>query len=152
MNEEDVLLDVEETVRESPPLSPGTQAYRESVLRESLELGREEFPEGCNPGYISHYINHNVNLKKLRSWVDFTTRYRYRKPEVGDRVLMMPEFGMHGIPLILFDYGLRLLMHPFHLAMYEAIRCGVAQLVPNIVAQVSGFIALFVEKDKIPSI
>lgn len=43
-------------------------------------------------------------------------------------------------------------MHPFHLAMYEAIGYGVAQLVPNALAQVSGFIALCAAKERIPSI
>lgn len=43
-------------------------------------------------------------------------------------------------------------MHPFHLAMYEAIGCGISQLVPNAVAKVTGFIALCHEKDRIPSI
>lgn len=47
---------------------------------------------------------------------------------------MMPKYGMQGVPLILFDYGHRFSMHQFHLAMYEAIGCGVAQLVPNVVA------------------
>lgn len=59
---------------------------------------------------------------------------------------------MHGIPLILFDYGLCLPMHPFHLTFYEAVGCGIAQLVPNVVAQISGFIALCVEKNMIPSL
>lgn len=53
-------------------------------------------------------------------------QYRYRNPKVGDWVLMIPEYGMHGVPLILFEYGLWLLMHPFQLAMYEAIGSGVA--------------------------
>lgn len=39
---------------------------------------------------------------------------------------MIPEFGMQGIPLIMFEYGLRLPMSPFHLAMYETIGCGIA--------------------------
>lgn len=65
---------------------------------------------------------------------------------------MILEFGMQGIPLILFEYGLRLPLYPFHLAIYEAIGCGIAQLVPNSVAQVSGFIALCHDKDRIPSI
>lgn len=36
--------------------------------------------------------------------------------------------------------------------MYEAISYGVAQLVPNVVAQISGFIALCDEKGKVPSV
>lgn len=93
-----------------------------------------------------------MNWAKLNSWVDFHNGYRHRILEVSDRVLMMPEYGLHGIPLILFEYGLRLSMHPFQLAMYESIGCGVKQLVQNAVAQVSGFIALCEEKGRIPSI
>lgn len=88
----------------------------------------------------------------MKSWVDFGNGYRHRILKANNRVWMIPEYGVHGIPLILFDYGLRLSMHPFYLAMYEAIGCGVAQLVPNVVAQVSRFIALCDEKDRIPSI
>lgn len=36
--------------------------------------------------------------------------------------------------------------------MYKAIGCGIAQLVPNDVAQISGFIALCVEKNRILSL
>lgn len=60
---------------------------------------------------------------------------------------MIPEYGMHGIPFIMFEYGLRLSMHPFYLVMYEVIGCGIAQLAPNAVAQVSGFITLCYDKD-----
>lgn len=134
MNEEDVFPDLGEVARGSPPLSPKTLAYRENVARESFDLGREEFLEGCNLDYISHYSNHTVNLEKFKSWVDFSNDYQHRIPKVEDRVWMMPEYGMHRILLILFDYGLRLPMHPFHLAIYESIGCGMAQLVPKVVA------------------
>lgn len=149
---EDLLEDEKGVQPVSPPLSPRTVEIREAVVRESFNLGQEEFPEGCNLDYISHYTNHSVNWIKVRSWVDFGNGYRHRVPGAGDRVWMMPEYGMQGIPLILFEYGLRLSMHPFHLAMYEAIGCGVAQLVPNSVAQVSGFISLCHEKNQVPSI
>lgn len=62
-----------------------------------------------------------MDLRKLRSWVDSANVYRHQIPKVDDHVWMMPEFVMHGIPLILFDYGLRLPLYPFHLAMFEAI-------------------------------
>lgn len=144
--------DVSKVPRKSPPLSPETLACRENVVCESFALGRLEFPEGCNLDYISYYTNRSIDLRKLGSWVDFDNGYRHRAPRVEDRVWMIPEFGMQGIPLIMFEYGLRLLVSPFHLAMYEAIGCGIAQLVPNAVAQVSGFIALCDEKERIPSI
>lgn len=48
---------------------------REAVVRKSFNLGQEEFPEGCNLDYISHYTNHAVNWIKVRSWVDFGNGY-----------------------------------------------------------------------------
>lgn len=152
MNEEGVLPEMGNIPREPEPLSPQTLEFRQRVVIESLNLGREEFPQGCPLDYISHFTNHVVDRNKLSLWVDFENNYRYRMPIAEDRVWMMPKYGIHGVPLILFEYGLRLPMHPFHLAMYEVIGCGITQLVPNAIAQVSGFIALCYERDKIPSI
>lgn len=53
MNEEDVMLDLGEIARGSPPLSPQTVAYRENIVRESFDLGRKEFREGSNLNYMS---------------------------------------------------------------------------------------------------
>lgn len=64
----------------------------------------------------------------------------------------MPQFGMHDIPMCHFEYRLRLSMHPFHLCIFEFIGCGIAQLSPNSVAQVSGFIALCSERNCVPSL
>lgn len=137
MDEDDVLPDLDEVSKKSPPLSPKTVALRQRVLEESSILRRAEFSDNPHFDYISHFINRPLNWAKLESWVDFNNGYRYRIPGVDDRVWMMPEYGMQGVPLIMFDYGLRLHMHPFHLAMYEAFGCGIAQLVPNAVAQVA---------------
>lgn len=60
----DILPDVFEGPRESPPLSTQTIAYRENVMRESLELGKSEFLEGRNFNYVSHRMNHAVNWIK----------------------------------------------------------------------------------------
>lgn len=65
---------------------------------------------------------------------------------------MMLEYGMHGVSLILFDYGIRLLLHPFYLAMYEAIGCSIGQLVPNAVIKISGVIPLYAKKEQISSV
>lgn len=64
---EDILTDVNGNEGNSPPLSPSIVAYRANVVRESLELGVKEFPEGCNLGYLSHYINHDVNWSKVKN-------------------------------------------------------------------------------------
>lgn len=55
MNEEKVFLEIDKVNRKSPSLSSKTRIYREKVLRESFDLGREEFPERCNLGYISYH-------------------------------------------------------------------------------------------------
>lgn len=144
------------SIQESPAahvsMSPRTLATRENIVRECTVLGRLKFPRGCNLDHISYFSNHSLDVAKLGSWVNFSSGYRYREPGPLDRVWMMPEYGIHGIHLILFDYGLRLPMHLFHLAVYEAIGCGVAQLVPNVVTQISGFITLCYEKNRIPSL
>lgn len=95
------------------PMSPHTLATRANVVRECTELGRLEFPRGCHLDHISYFCNHSIEVGKLGSWVNLSGGYRYRAPTPEDRVWMMPEYGMHGIPLILFEYGLRLRMHPF---------------------------------------
>ncbi|KAL8088738.1 hypothetical protein AgCh_038503 [Apium graveolens] len=151
MNEEELFSCVEIASKVSPPLSPRTLAYREKVLQESRELGILEFPRGCSLDYISQFSNHKLKMTKLGSWVDLKNGYRLRIPAADDRMWVMTEFGMHGVPLIMFEYGLRLPMHLFHLAMYDAIGCGIAQLSPNSVAQISGFIALCNERDRISS-
>ncbi|XP_074366918.1 uncharacterized protein LOC141707587 [Apium graveolens] len=152
MNEAELFSGVEVASKVSPPLSHRTLEFRERVLRESLEIGRLEFPRGSSLDYISHFSNHRLNMAKLESWVDLKNGYKLRVPTPDERMWVMPEFGIHGIPLIMFEYGLRLPMHPFHLAMYEAIGCEVAQLSPNSVAQITSFIALCSEKDRIPSV
>lgn len=133
------------------PMSPRTVAIRANVLRECTKLGKLEFPCGCHLDHISYFCNRSVDANKLGNWADLSNGYRYRAPDPQERVWMMPEYGMHGIPLVLFEYGFRLPMHPFHLAFFEAVGCGIAQLVPNAMAQISGFIALCVEKNRVPS-
>ncbi|KAL8126296.1 hypothetical protein AgCh_013546 [Apium graveolens] len=111
---DEFLLEIPEGPRPPPSLSPRTLRLRDQILEESLSQGREEF-------------SHKPSLNN---------GYRYRVPTADERVWMMPEFGMYGIPLILFHFGLRLSMY-FFKAMYEAIGCGVGQLAPNSVAQLS---------------
>lgn len=43
MNEDECLPDLEAVPPEPVPLSPRTVAYREQVVRESLDLGKLEF-------------------------------------------------------------------------------------------------------------
>lgn len=57
---EDILSDIGEIPRESPPLSPQTIAYGEHVVRDSFESKAVDLPvpEGRSLDYVSHYMNH----------------------------------------------------------------------------------------------
>lgn len=74
---EDILEDVGEVPQESPLLSPQILAHQATIVRESFELGRDEFPEGCHLDYVSHYMNHAVNWKKVKSCVNLDNRYHH---------------------------------------------------------------------------
>ncbi|KAL8103781.1 hypothetical protein AgCh_028106 [Apium graveolens] len=108
----------------SPPLSPRTLKLRNRTVEESLRLGRIEFESKPSLNYLSYYITVDPPASKLEKYIDLSNGYRYRVPTADERVWMMPEFRMHGVAMIMFQFGLRLPMHPFFLTMYEAIGCG----------------------------
>ncbi|KAL8135449.1 hypothetical protein AgCh_010190 [Apium graveolens] len=136
----------------SPPLSPRTLELRNRTVEESLRLGRIEFEGKPSLNYLSYYITVDPPVSKLESYMDLSNGYRYRVPTADERVWMMPEFGMHEVAMIMFQFGLRLPMHPFFLTMYEAIGCGLGQLTPNSIAQFSGFVALCCDKGRSPTL
>ncbi|KAL8090668.1 hypothetical protein AgCh_039923 [Apium graveolens] len=136
----------------SPPLSPRTLELRNRTVEESLRLGRIEFEGKPSLNYLSYYITVDPPVSKLESYMDLSNGYRYRVSTADERVWMMPEFGMHGVAMIMFQFGLRLPMHPFFLTMYEAIGCGLGQLTPNSIAQLSGFVALCCDKGRSPTL
>ncbi|KAK1377986.1 hypothetical protein POM88_024730 [Heracleum sosnowskyi] len=137
----------------SPPLTPGTVAEREREVEESLVAGQLEFGDNTSFNVSSIFSNPSMRVDVNKNWVDLSVGgYRCDIPNPDDRIWNMPKYGMHGIPLIHFDYGLRLPLHPFFLCMFEAVGCGIAQMTPNIVAQISGFIARCAEVDRLPSL
>ncbi|KAL8156024.1 hypothetical protein AgCh_001190 [Apium graveolens] len=151
MNEDELLGSVPIGPLPSPPLSPRTLDRRRRIVEDSLRVGKEEFGDRSSLNYLSYYITKDPPVSKLESYVDLANGYRYRVSTTDERVWMMPEYGMHGIPLILFHFGLQLPMNPFFLGMFEAIRCGVSQLTPNSLAQLTGFAALYCDRNLIPT-
>ncbi|KAK1380738.1 hypothetical protein POM88_027482 [Heracleum sosnowskyi] len=126
---------------------------RQKVVSDAYATGNEEFGNKPQMNVSSVYYNPSIKVKLGKGWVDLsTTGYLCDIPNHGDRLWRMPEYGMHRILLIYFNYGFRLPMHPFFLVIFEAIGCGVAQMTPNVVAQISGFIARYVEVDRVPSL
>lgn len=134
------------------PLSPKTEALRDEVVRSVKELGVIEFADKPSLTYTSIYAKSPVNCDFLDSWADLNGGWRCMVPKLTDPVWLMLEYGMHRIPLIYFEYGLRLPMYPFHLAVYEALGCGITQLTPNSIAQMSGFVARCAELRRIPTL
>lgn len=148
----DFLNDVEAAAPVDPPLSPHTVRARAKVVAAAAAFGANYFYNKPNLCYTSVYASRRVDWEKMNLWVDGSVGYRCEVPSVGAHMWESPEFGMHGIPKIHFEFGLRLPMHPFHLAVFEALGCGVAQIVPNSIAQMSGFVALCAEKNRVPEL
>lgn len=78
--------------------------------------------------------------------------YSLHLPGERDRIWHMPQKGWQAIPLLFFELGFRLPMHPLFSALLELLGCGVAQLAPNAVVQVCGVIAQSFEKKKVPTV
>lgn len=125
----------EEDVSPEPtPLSPRTLDLRSEVIRLAKEEGDKKFADKPSLTYSSMYATRPVNCDLLDSLVDLRNGWRCTIPKPEDPVWFMPEYGMHGIPFLYFEFGLRLPMHSFHLAIYEALGCGIAQVTPNSIA------------------
>lgn len=71
------------------------------MLNEAVALGSKSFGNEPSLNYTSFYVNHDLRLDHLSS------RYRcfYSIPNKNNRIWMMPTFGRHAIPVVLFDYG-----------------------------------------------
>lgn len=140
-----------EKTRVSPPFSPRTIADRQKIVDDALVAGSAELRDKPNLNYASIFVDRPLNVD-VGAWVDLKNDHRCKVPLAKDRIWEMPEYGMQGIPMVHFELGLRLPMHPFHLAIFEAVGCGISQLTPNSMAQVSGFIARCAEMGYVPSI
>lgn len=142
---------VEGEVCVTSPLSPQTVARRQKFVVDASVAGSAELADKPNLNYASVFVNRPLDVD-IGIWVDLENNYECKVPLARDRIWMMPYFGVQWIPMVRFELGLRLPMHPFHLAIFEELGCGVSQLTPNSVAQVSGFIARCVEMGYVPSI
>lgn len=91
-------------------------------------------------------------MNLIRKNYDLANGYVYRVPKAEHRVWMMLEYGFQAILMLSFQLDFNLSMHPFHFIVYDALGCGVSQLSPNILVQVSGVIARCVEVDIVPSL
>ena len=80
-------------------------------------------------------------LDNLGRYCDFGLGYSYHLPQAGDCMWNPSVKGWQAIPLLFFELGFRLPMHPLFSAVFEVLGCGIAQLSPNAVAQVTGVAA-----------
>lgn len=91
-------------------------------------------------------------IKRLPQHCCFDLGYVHHLPRRTDKMWCPPREGWQAIPLLFFEYGFRLPMHPFFGVVYEALGCGLAQLSPNAIIQIVGFIARCHEKGELPSL
>ena len=129
-----------------------SEAQRRMYLSRVNEAARDLFASKASYNCRSIYLVEEVNWTYLRSCVALGNGYDCRVPERDDRMWKMPQVGYQAVPMIWFEYGFRLPMHPFFLSMYEALGCGLAQLAPNAIAQISGFISRCAETRIVPTL
>lgn len=124
-----IIQDVsdESSEYEDESASSRTREDRDKMLSEAMALGSKYFGNEPSLNYTSFYINHDLRLDHLTSHCQCS----YSIPNKDKGIWMMPIFGWHAIPLVLFYYGVHIPIHPFHSRVLEAIECGLSQLAPN---------------------
>ena len=120
------------------------------MSREVVLSDHDRFFASKGPfNYESAFVGAHPDLEILK---DLGEGYSYRVPLENEQLWMSPQPGLHAIPLLWFDFGFYLPMHPFFGVVYEALGCGIAQLSPNSLIQVSGVIARCAELNVLPSL
>lgn len=128
----------------SVEILPGIGALEDSNLvppegmsLDDMKLFKSRSFFNCN----SVITPRSPELDNLGRYCDFGLGYTYHFPQPGDSMWDPPVRGWQAIPLIFFELGFRLPMHPLFSAVFEVLGCGIAQLSPNAVAQVTGVAA-----------
>ena len=146
--------EIEETPSDLEPLSHAPQVPISLGVHSGLGEGSFSDPDRffasrASFNYVSVFVGSFPDLDVLKGLGE---GYTYRVPLESERLWMTPEPGLHAIPLLWFEFGFQLPMHPFFGVMYEALGCGIAQLSPNSLIQVSGVIARCAELNVLPSL
>ena len=119
------------------------------ISSEDRELFRSKSFFNCN----SILDPRSSDMEKFLSGksCDFKMGFKYHFPQLRDCMWDPPQEGWQAIPLLFFELGFRLPMHPLFSAFLEALGCGIAQLTPNAVAQIVGVAARAHEMKEEPS-
>lgn len=78
--------------------------------------------------------------------------YTVHSPTLNDKMWHSPLPGWQSIPDLWFLHGLCLPMHPSFEDVLGSLVCGIGQLSPNLVLQISGFIAHCHELNRYPTL
>lgn len=146
-----VLESVEPFILDMSRQTPSKQEALSPFSPMSAEVRRlfSSKPSFNQPGILSPDL---PEFAALKEYCGDDGVYTLHLPREGDRLWHMPQKGWQAIPLLFFELGFRLPMHPLFSALFELLGCGVAQLAPNAVVQICGVIAQSFEKKKVPSL
>lgn len=133
---------------EKDVLGWGDMMPPEGMSLDEVKLFRSKSFFNCN----SVITPRSTDLDNLARYCDFGMGYTYHFPQPGDCLWDHPVKGWQAIPMIFFELGFRLPMHPLFSAVFEVLGCGIAQLSPNAVAQITGVAALAHELKEDPTL
>ncbi|KAL8125920.1 hypothetical protein AgCh_013286 [Apium graveolens] len=136
----------------TPAFNVGSSSFTLSASdvsgsRRGLKFESNKF-FNCSSEYSEKSIDHD----QISKYCSFYDSFAVFSPSVTDRMWTPFHPSRHVIPDIYFEDGFGLPMHPFYLFVFEALECGLSQLVPNVVLQINGLIARCHEHGWFPTI
>lgn len=100
----------------------------------------------------SQYVKVPLDVELLSGYCAISDGYTVHTLSVGDKMWDAPLPVWQAIPDLWFSYGFCLPVHPFFDKILGALECGVGQLSPNLVLQISGVIARTHEINQYPTL
>lgn len=125
----------------------GSSSTEASMDQTVADFFASQVPFNCP----SFYSKEPLDLDFIRGFCSSDGGYIVHSPNDTDRMWRAPKRGWQSIADICFAYGFRLPMHPFFLFVLKTFGCGIGQLAPNTILQISGLIARCEEIREYPS-
>lgn len=114
---------------------------------------RSKFFESKKPyNTCSQYCKVPLDVGLLSGYCALSDGYAVHSPSLTDKMWHSHFPRWQSVPDLWFLYGFCLPMHPFFEDILKALECGIGQLSPNLVLQISRFIARCHELNHYPTL